>query len=30
MFKVMYCERCGDVGYVFLRRKCKNCKIKLN
>lgn len=29
MFKVMYCERCGDVGYVFLRRKCKNCKIKL-
>lgn len=29
MIKVMYCEKCGDVGYVFLRRKCKNCKIKL-
>ncbi len=29
MIKVMYCEKCGDVGNVFLRRKCKNCKIKL-
>lgn len=29
MGKIMYCEKCGDVGYILFRKKCKNCGIKL-
>lgn len=29
MGKVMYCEKCGDIGYILFRKKCKNCGIKL-
>lgn len=28
MGKVMYCERCGHVGYVLFSKKCKQCNIK--
>ena len=29
MNDVMYCEKCGHVGYVLFSKKCKNCKIKM-
>lgn len=29
MDKVKYCERCGFVGHVLIRKKCKTCNIKL-
>ena len=29
MSKVMYCEKCGYIGYVLFSKKCKNCNIKL-
>lgn len=29
MGKVMYCEKCGDVGYTIFRKRCKNCGIQL-
>lgn len=29
MDEVKYCERCGFVGHVLIRRTCKNCGIKL-
>lgn len=29
MEKIMYCEKCGFVGYVLFRKKCKNCNTKL-
>lgn len=28
MNKVMYCEKCGDVGYIMFSKKCKQCNIK--
>lgn len=29
MEKVMYCEKCGHVGYILFNKKCKNCGIKM-
>lgn len=29
MNEVKYCEKCGDIGHVLIRRTCKNCGIKL-
>lgn len=29
MDKVMYCERCGWVGYVLFKKKCKYCNTKM-
>lgn len=29
MDEVKYCERCGFVGHVLIRKKCKTCNIKL-
>lgn len=29
MNDVMYCEKCGHVGYVVFCKKCKNCGIKM-
>ncbi len=25
----MYCEKCGNVGYILFRKRCKNCGIQL-
>lgn len=30
MNKVMYCEKCGKVCYMFLSKKCKNCGTRMN
>lgn len=29
MGKVMYCEKCGRVYYIFISKKCKFCKTKM-
>ena len=29
MDDVKYCEKCGWIGYVLFRKKCKNCKVKM-
>jgi len=29
MDEVMYCEKCGWIGHVLFRKKCKNCGTKL-
>ena len=29
MDKVMYCEKCGKMCYMFLSKKCKNCGSKM-
>lgn len=29
MGKVMYCEKCGNVGHIVFIKRCKNCGIKM-